>query len=785
MSEPVNTRNGSSTLPITRVVSGKHSRVEVVPSKEAQPHARTGATAPNSSTNTNAKASSAAHLAPPAGAGSVVSQTTDNKAQLPSSTIATDRHPQVKVEVQGLRAAVIQFSSKIDQITLDGSNYNIDFSSFSSRRTALKAMSYLVNTSQEFSDLQKTHVQTALDQKALTHKIQPQNPATDSAITVKGNDSFTAQLISLGKTITTSLPDGLKSLIQQNGIDLSQLKQLSSRSQGYPLPTAQFDGKALTLSNGLSLPLPQATLSALIKAHISPTHGAAPGLEVIPSISYQNRQWVLRLTPIIETSIVELTSNLQVQSSPRSPGELESQLVLAKPELSKLYSNLIKVLEKLPYKVPNDLPPASTNAPNSKQSPTGVLAEAISTGGSAKASTNMTPDALAKSLSSTPSTASESTASANKTLGVQANTEQSNKSQANQNQMNQAQTIKGLKEGPDLQQLKQQSIKHESSKQEPSKLQTANQNSEQTLPGTGKQEKESSSSGLNRELMLSALNKAFGKAGGLPQNTEKAAEPQKSLATLLFKLLPQIHPSMLRTLALPSKVQEELIGLLNLNSTVEVNAVARASMSHMNSVSLLFQLLLGVKTAGFTGKPGSDSSSKLSTSSQKYLQKLQAQLGVNHSLLSMFDKAGTTETIAKLVNNLNLYSQASNDNNGQANWYFTLPYSLNQHQDQLEGQFTKEESNQEDNNNSNWRLQLKFNLAQGPLLIKTQVKDNHLDMTFNGEDDTLLNKIDLLLPPLMEKLVDIGLTPEKVVTKRTKVPATLLPGDHYLVKIKA
>jgi len=764
----------------------------MVPSKDTQPHEKTGATAPNStntstntSANTSAKPSSAAQSAPPAGSGSVVSQNADSKAQLPSTTIATDRHPQVKIEAQGLRAAVIQFSSKIDQITLDGSKYNIDFSSYSSRRTALKAISYLVNTSQEFSLSQKpqsqnTQVQTALAQNSLAHKIQPQNTATDSAVTAKGTDSFTAQLISLGKTITTSLPDGLKSLIQQNGIDLSELKQLSSRSQGYPLPAARFDGKALTLSNGLSLPLPQATLSALIKAQTSPTHSAAPGVEVIPSISYQNRQWVLRLTPIIETSIVELTSNLQAGSSPRSPGEMESQLVLAKPELSKLYSNLIKVLEKLPYKDPNGLPSTSSNAPATKHSPSSALAEASSTGGSAKAGTNMNPDALVKSLSSTLSTASESNTSANKTSGVQTNTEQGIKSQAIQNQLNQAQTIKGLKEGTDL-----QSLKHLAAKQESPNQLSPKQKSEQTLPGTVKQEKESSSSGLNRDLMLSALNKAFGKAGGLPQNTEKAAEPQNSLATLLFKLLPQIHPSMLRTLALPSKVQEELVGLLNLNSTVEVNTVARASMSHMNSVSLLFQLLLGVKTAGFTGKPGSGSSSKLSTSSQKYLQKLQSQLGVNHSLLSMFDKAGTTETMAKLVNNLNLYSQASNDSNGQTNWYFTLPYSLNQHQDQLEGQFTKEESNQEDDTNSNWRLQLKFNLAQGPLLIKTQIKDNRLDMTFNGEDDTLLNKIDLLLPPLMEKLVDIGLTPEKVVTKRTKVPATLLPGDHYLVKIKA
>jgi len=763
MSEPVNTRSGSSALPITRVVPGNHSRAESVPPPEALPQNRTAAPAPNTAANI----SPATGPASPARADSVAAQTADRKAQVPSS-IATDRTPPVKVETQGLRSAVIQFSSKIDQITLDGSKYNIDFSSYSSRRTALKAISYLVNTSQEFSLLQKTQVQQPQAQKTLGH-----NPATESTVNIKGNDAFTAQLISLGKTVSTSLPANLKSLIQQNGIDLSQLKLLSSRPQGYPLPTAQFDDKALTLSNGLSLPLPQASLSALIKVQGS----AAQKLEVIPSISYQNRQWALRLTPIIETSIVALTSNIQAKSFPLNAGEADSQLVLAKPEISKLYSSLIKVLEKLPYKDSSGLPPASSNPSGSKTSPTGVLAEVNSTVGSAKGGTNMNPDALAKSLSNTLSNASDP-----KAQGLQTGSGQSNKTQANQKLADQALISQGLNKEVGKGVTIPDSVKGVI---EEVKLQSPNQKSELTLPGTGKQDKASSSSGLNRELMLSALNKAFGKAGGLPQSTEKAAEPQKSLATLLFKLFPQIQPSMLRTLALPSKVQDELAGLLNLNSFVEVNTVARASMSHMNSVSLLFQLLLGVRAAGLTGKPGSGNSTKLSASSQKHLQKLQAQLGVNHSLLSMFDKAGTTETMAKLVNNLNLYSQASNDNSGQTNWYFTLPYSLNQHQDQLEGQFTKEEANQEGDPDSNWRLQLKFNLAQGPLLIKTQIKDNRLDMTFNGEDDTLLNKIGLLLPPLMEKLVDIGLTPEKVVTKRTKVPATLLPGDHYLVKIKA
>jgi|GEM_PF-4063893 len=662
MPEPVNTHNRNRPMPITRVVSGNHSSGEVQPSPQISAESKNLASVPNSAATTG----SATHSASAAGSGAALSQTVNIEAKIPASQVSTDAKLAAKDQVQVLRSAVIHFSSKIDQITLGGSKYNIDFSSYSSRRTALKAISYLVNTSQEFLHLQKT---------------QTQNPPSETAVTSKGQDSSTAQLISLGKTISTSLPDGLKNLIHQNGIDLSQLKLLSSRPQGYSLPTANIDTNTLTLSNGLSLILPQSSLSALNPTQAALAHGATAKIEVIPSILYQNQQWVLKLTPIIATSNVALTPSIQTQSLSRNTGERESQLLFAKPELAKLYSSLIKVLQKLPFKESTGLPSVSSiNTSGPQPSPTGVLSDTNSIVGAAQ------PD---------------------------------------------------------------------------------------------------SQTSTNRELMLSALNKAFGKAGGLPQSTAKAVEPQQSLASLLVKLLPQIQPPMLRTLALPSHVEKELAGLLHLSSLGEINPLARGSLSHMNSVSLLFQLLIGIRSQGLTGKTGSGNSYKLSVLSQKYLQKIQAQLGVNNSILSLFDKAGTAETLAKLVNNLNLYSHASSDNNGQTNWYFTLPYSLNQQQEQLEGQFTKEDDSQADNPNSNWRLQLKFNLVQGPLLIKTHIKDNRLDMTFNGEDDTLLNKIDLLLPPLMKKLVDIGLTPEKVVTKRTKIPATLLPGDHYLVKIKA
>ncbi len=745
MPEPVNTHNRNRPVSITRAVPRNHSRGEVQPSPQVSPESKTLASEPNTATT----ARSATHPASSAGSRAALSQTANNEAKVPASQVSTEASLSAKLQAPVLRSAVIHFSSKIDQITLSGENFNIDFSSYSSRRSALKAASYLINTHQASPNTQTT--------------------LNEPAVTSKGGDPFLAQLISLGKPVSISLPDALKSLIQQHGIDLSQLKQLSSRPQGYPLPTANIDAKTLTLSNGLSLLLPQSSLSALNASQASLARGVTARIEVVPSIHYQNQQWVLKLTPIIETSNVELTPSIQTQSLSRNTGEMGSQLLLAKPELSKLYSSLIKTLEKLPYKESTGLNSVSSiNISAAKLSPTGALPEVNSITGA-----NIKAEALANTLVNTTPTKPDAAAP-----DLQASTEQSKKPQTHQTQepQNKEPQIKG------------EDAKTTSTKNKPIldiNLPLPNQKNSVAFVSTEKQDASTSVSSTNRELMLNALNKAFGKAGGLPQSTEKAAEPQQSLASLLVKILPQIQPSMLRTLALPSNVEKELAGLLNLSSFSEINTLARASVSHMNSVSMLFQLLIGIRPQGLTGKTGSGNSSKLSVLSQKYLQKLQAQLGVNNATLSLFDKAGTTETLAKLVNNLNLYSHASNENNGQTNWYFTFPYSLNQQQEQLEGQFTKEDDSQEDNPNSNWRLQLKFNLVQGPLLIKTHIKDNRLDMTFNGEDDTLLNKIDLLLPPLMKKLVDIGLTPDKVVTQRAKVPATLLPGDHYLVKIKA
>ncbi|BFL84892.1 hypothetical protein LFREDSHE_33420 [Shewanella baltica] len=49
----------------------------------------------------------------------------------------------------------------------------------------------------------------------------------------------------------------------------------------------------------------------------------------------------------------------------------------------------------------------------------------------------------------------------------------------------------------------------------------------------------------------------------------------------------------------------------------------------------------------------------------------------------------------------------------------------------------------------------------------------------------LLNKVNNFLTPLSQKLSQLGFTPGELSTQIAQVPATLLPGDHFLVKTKA
>lgn len=270
------------------------------------------------------------------------------------------------------------------------------------------------------------------------------------------------------------------------------------------------------------------------------------------------------------------------------------------------------------------------------------------------------------------------------------------------------------------------------------------------------------------------LQKAFNKAGALPSD-QLVLRSNNNLATELLRHLPHINPQPLGQLSDPDSLKAEILGLATLNLAAQ-QLSHTSSFMNAGAITSLFQLLLG-----FRAKSTNTLSQKLAN----YLEQLQARTGFSNNQLSQLSKAGGLESMGQLATSLHLYQQASGENNGNIVWFFALPYSINQRHEQLEGKFEQENDADEQQKHNGWHLQLKFNLAQGPLLISARYHQQLLEIQFKGNNQILLNKVDNFLAPLSQKLSQLGFTTSELSTQIAPVPATLLPGDHFLVKTKA
>lgn len=271
------------------------------------------------------------------------------------------------------------------------------------------------------------------------------------------------------------------------------------------------------------------------------------------------------------------------------------------------------------------------------------------------------------------------------------------------------------------------------------------------------------------------LQKAFTKAGALPLE-QMLARGGANLAAELLKHLPHLSPPTLGQLSELSELKDAMLGLSALNLAAPQLSQPAVFMN-ANAITSLFQLLLG-----FRANNGNN------TVSQKladYLEQLQAKTGLSTNQLGQLSKAGGFESMSQLASSLHLYQQASGENNGNLVWFFALPYGINQRHEQLEGKFERDAYDDEQQKHKAWHLQLKFNLAQGPLLISARFHQQVLDIQFKGNSQQLLNRVDNFLAPLGQKLSQLGFTPGELSTQIAQVPATLLPGDHFLVKTRA
>ncbi|MDR8524442.1 hypothetical protein [Shewanella fidelis] len=273
-----------------------------------------------------------------------------------------------------------------------------------------------------------------------------------------------------------------------------------------------------------------------------------------------------------------------------------------------------------------------------------------------------------------------------------------------------------------------------------------------------------------------SLNNALIKAGGLPVTCRAPTPSHSDLAAELTKLLPSIRSDAITELAQPQKLKQTLIEMGKL-AFAPSQWQQTTSQSHITTISLITQLLIAV-----------NNKANISPELSKQLTALQDKLALPEPLLKLLQTAVKVDAFADILRNTSLYQQASDFSEQTTNFYFVIPYSINHYQEHLEGQISKQDTKASDNSTV-WQLQLKFNLSAAALLINGQIQQTAnqkptLALSFSSDDPATTNKIKLLSASLRYKLIELGFENVKLESKTAAVAASILPGQHYLVKTK-
>lgn len=550
-------------------------------------------------------------------------------------------------------------------------------------------------------------------------------PNTQNTLpTAAATQDTTSQLLALATPIALKIPEAVINLAQQNGISQAQLSALAARTQGYPLPNVTIINKEFHFANGTVV-----------------AQDSGPQLnqgEFLAKITFQQGRPILLLTPI--QSKLEIVIGAPVNETQVPTNKSSSDIVIAKVEPVQIIASFLKKLETI-VSLPE--PTKQTVAPKVDTIQAQVKVDAPHTSNSASSPNTFNAQAITpipKGLEQ----------------GLPVSTETNSKSALSQDI--------GAAAGK--------------TPQETLGANPADVNKLSHILGSSGQKNEQQASDAKTDSttkVADVLQKAFNKAGALPVELSRSNN-SSNLASELLKHLPHIGLPPLSQLNDLDELKANILGLASLNLAAPQSNQASMFMN-ASAITSLFQLLLGFKA--------NNSSNSMSKKLADYLEQLQAKVGFSAKQLGQLSKAGGLDSMGQLASNLHLYQQASNESAGNLVWFFALPYGINQRHEQLEGKFEQEADPDDPEKKAGWRLQLKFNLAQGPLLIAAQQHNQQLDIQFKGNSQMLLNRVNNFLTPLSQKLSQLGFTPGELSTQIAQVPATLLPGDHFLVKTKA
>ncbi|MCE9680045.1 hypothetical protein LZP69_12810 [Shewanella sp. AS1] len=531
-----------------------------------------------------------------------------------------------------------------------------------------------------------------------------------------------AELQLTGTVKRMPLPQALLTYIKENQLPVKQLMQLAERPQGYPVGE-------IKISNNLAhFPAVQIKLSP---GQFS--NGQFNATLVLDNL--ENRQLQIALAPILKRTQVLLHPKASQQTALR--------------QQTAGHANHTKETA-IPSKGQAEAEPASQNGARLNHH-YGQLVSSLS-------KYLLTPEPVAKSPAATSST------SLLQYNLVNSNSVANLNAAANSNSVAKAGADSAIKSDPSIKSetvVKPETIiKSETVSRSESLLGVKAETSTLSVTTQAKPRHR----GLDLALNLLDTKLSSNKA------TEQSSMRKLSLLSLVKQLHPLLLPRPLSELAAPGIIRQELIDSALIGNLTPADSKSMLS-SHSSTIGILFQLLLGRQHTN-----------RISPELNQRLQALQQGMAMDANILGLLEKADTLSSLGKLISGLHLYQQASSDTLQGNNWYFTLPYMLNNRQENFEGHFEQEA--QTEGKKKCWRLRLKFNLTAGAVLINAEVKDKQLRLSFTASSDKLLENITTKLQPLSDKITAIGLTSEAITAHKDKVPRSLLPGDNQLGSFK-
>ncbi|MCL1077670.1 hypothetical protein D5R81_06260 [Parashewanella spongiae] len=240
------------------------------------------------------------------------------------------------------------------------------------------------------------------------------------------------------------------------------------------------------------------------------------------------------------------------------------------------------------------------------------------------------------------------------------------------------------------------------------------------------------------------------------------------------KIVDLMMPPTLNKLLEIKSLKNSLFTAALFNPASPVN-FQKSTNSSINFVTItaLFHILIST----------SKLSKNLNPETLKYIDELQKKVADSQNLLIKRLMECIDPHCNTLVKQIQVYQQASYVSDKELCWLFALPYTVDERVSCLEGKLEHCQSQQSEPSSEQWSLKLKFDLADGPLLIiATYELDKNVKLELRTNQRVVLNKTKQYQHHLVNRLKAVGIDCHNILVTQGEVPYSFLNNNNQLIK---